>query len=347
MFVPIICKDEESYRKLKVENPGLRNLDVFELQLKELFNIRNPNVANKIRFPDGESKFLKSPPVESVWIYFPWKELIVKMVSSDAYFELRTARNKNIISKEEQQSYRNLRIGIAGLSVGSAILENLNISGGPQSVKIADFDRLETTNLNRIRGTLLDIGQLKTEVAAWRAYELDPFLHLETYDSGLDEKNIEKFMMEPKLDAFIDEMDSLEMKYRAREICKKNGIPVLMATEVGDKAVLDVERYDLEPETEPFLGALDGWDFESLKKVDREKWFELTSKIIDRRHLSERMTQSVGEIGRTLAGVPQLGTAASVAGASISLALRKISSGKKLPSGKYVTDLERALENRV
>ncbi|MBI2507215.1 MAG: hypothetical protein HYW09_01225, partial [Candidatus Niyogibacteria bacterium] len=48
-----------------------------------------------------------------------------------------------------------------------------------------------------------------------------------------------------------------------------------------------------------------------------------------------RMLESLLELGKTIAGVPQLGSAASLAGAVISYAVRKIACGDALPSGRY------------
>ena len=94
---------------------------------------------------------------------------------------------------------------------------------------------------------LSDVGMNKTVVSAREVWELDPFAELHVWDSGVNKENLEDFILgEPKIDIFIDEMDSLSLKAMARFICKKARIPVLMATDNGDEVLLDIERFDLK-----------------------------------------------------------------------------------------------------
>jgi len=106
--------------------------------------------------------------------------------------------------------------------VGSSILQALVRAGGAKNLKIADHDNLETTNLNRIQASLLGLGKNKTEIAAQSVFELDPFANLSIFPKGLNGANLKKFLLtKPKLDVFIDSMDSFPMKIRARQLCKK------------------------------------------------------------------------------------------------------------------------------
>ena len=147
--------------------PGAQFIDAFERGLMELFYVNNPNL--KKGMPEGEKplrKFMLDNNHRDIWIYYPWNNKAVRCVPEDLYFKLRTARNKNIITEDEQIHYRNAKVGIAGLSVGSTILSALVMSGGPKVLKIADFDLIEITNLNRINAKLTDVGMNKTVVAA-------------------------------------------------------------------------------------------------------------------------------------------------------------------------------------
>jgi len=69
---------------------------------------------------------------------------------------LRTARNKNFITAAEQKRYRNLKIGIMGMSVGSNVIWPLVASGGPKFLRIADADTIEISNLNRMLAPILE-----------------------------------------------------------------------------------------------------------------------------------------------------------------------------------------------
>lgn len=246
------------------------------------------------------------------------------------YFLERTARNREVITEKEQQKYRAGRIGIAGLSVGSAILMAIVQSGGPKNIKIADFDVVEASNLNRMRGTLADVGKNKTDVAAQHVLELDPFAKLTLFDKGLDKKNLEKFLLKPRLDVFIDEMDDIDLKIAAREICKKNKIPVVMATDNGDGAIVDVERFDEESKRPLFHGRLEGVNM-------KDDWLAIANKIIGEEFLTQRMKMSL----KNGPPVPQLGTGAGIAGSCVAYVVRMILIGQPMASGKYIISPEK------
>lgn len=320
-----------------------RVIDAFNNGMKELFFIENPKykyAAGKAEVNNLIKKFLRGTKIRPVWIYFPWRKTAVKNLPEHAYFELRTNRNKNIINFKEQMAYRKIRVGIAGLSVGSSIVAALNLSGGPKSLKIADFDSLEATNLNRIHATLLDIGENKTEIACRRLWELDPYLNIEPYPNGLAEKNLPVFLLKPKIDVFVDAMDNIALKIQARQYCKKFKIPVLMATDNGDGVILDVERFDLNRKTPIFFGKISEQELKLAKANNYGDWLKLAVKILGYSDLDKKIKSSMKKIGKTIVAIPQLGTTANLAGSVISLALRKIANKEKMNSGRYLFNLE-------
>ncbi len=321
-------------------------VDAYQGALKELFFIDNPKF--KKGAPEAEKKlknFLKNQKISDIWIYYAWKNLLVRSVPEELYFRLRTARNRNIISEEEQKNYRKIKIGIAGLSVGSAVLSALVISGGPKTIKIADFDTVELTNLNRLRASLADIGESKTLVAARQVWELDPFAEIYPFPDGISKRNIANFLLnEPRLDIFVDEMDSIDLKILSRLICREHKIPVLMATDNGDGVILDVERFDLESKREIFHGLIGEIRAADVQDLDYRKWLELATKIVVPEYLTERMQDSLLVIGKTIPAIPQLGTSASLAGSVIAYALRRLANGQALPSGRYQIGLEEKLD---
>lgn len=142
-------------------------------------------------------------------------------------------------------------------------------------------------------------------------------------------------------------MDSLELKILSRFICRKNKIPVLMATDNGDNVILDVERFDLEPERKILHGFL-GEDIkpEDFKISSYGQWLELANRIVDMRNLTSRMRESVSAIGKEIAAVPQLGSTASIAGAAVAYAIRKIANRQNMPSGRYFISLDEILNPR-
>ena len=261
------------------------------------------------------------------------------------FFEKKTARNREIISSEEQKKIRNLTVGIAGLSVGSNILDALIRFGGPRQIKIADFDKIEVSNLNRINAKFKDVGREKVMVAKREALGTDPDLSIELFKKGLHRKNVyDFFLMAPKIDIFIDAMDDIKMKLVVREICKANKIPVIMATDVGHRVLLDIERHDTEKDVKLFGGRISSKKILSLNSKNKKEWLSVVHKIIGNINLDSRMKRSSRMIGKELKGMPQLITTSFAASALVSLAVFKIANNYKLKSGRYILDLEQVFK---
>lgn len=310
--------------------------DVIESALTELFFIEHPQVPKGRHDPAALKTFVRNNRDKGVWVYYPWRSTVVHIPHKETYVRLRTARNRNLIRPDEQVKYRAATVGIAGLSVGSTALAALVATGGPEHIKLADPDILEITNLNRLRGTLLDVGVHKTDIAARAAWEVDPFLTIDTWPMGVARDTLEQFIVgAPKLSVFIDEMDAIDMKFASREVCRKNRVPVVMATDNGDSIILDVERFDLEPKRPLFHGRVTVSSKE-VQHMTREKFIVLSNQIIDPIMFTMRQQESIMEIGKTLSGVAQLGTAATLAGVAVAYAVRRIVTGWSMPSGRYV-----------
>lgn len=162
-------------------------------------------------------------------------------------------RNRNNITPAEQDRLTALRIGVAGLSVGHVIAHTLAAQGLCGTIRLADFDHLELSNLNRVPASVFDLGINKACVAARRIAELDPYLPVEVFDAGLTVDTVDAFL--DGLDIVIEECDSLDMKALLREGARARRIPVLMAT--SDRGLVDVERFDQEPQR-PILHGLLG-----------------------------------------------------------------------------------------
>ena len=314
-------------------------VDAFSTGLKELFIIENP------KYKECWSKkafglFIIEQNIKPSWVYFPWRKLAVKTPPKDIYFRIRTARNKNIISEKEQRAYHSYSVGIIGMSVGSATLSSLVATGGPETIHIADDDIVEISNLNRMHANLLDIGKRKADVAAQRAWEIDPYLNIHIYKKITNE-NLTSFLLgKNKVDIVIDAIDNLALKVYLRKVCKKNRIPVLMATSNGDNSIIDIERYDIDNKVMPFNGRLEENELTDMGSFTQKEWVEKAVKIVDPTILVERVKQSITQIGTTLAGIPQLSTTVNLSGAAISYIVRSIAAGSKIQSGRYLFGLD-------
>ncbi len=334
--------------KTKGEVPAdMEIVEAVESSWEELFVIRNPKMKKgpmgapiPSGFEEAKKAFLETVgnALGTVYVYYPWLGKAFHIPEESVYFELRTARNKHIINKEEQEAYRNTFIGIAGMSVGSNVAMTLARTGGPRRMRLADFDTIEISNLNRIPAPLASYGKDKANFFAEQIYEIDPWAELELYDKGVTKDNLEEFIR--GLDIFIDEMDSLDLKIRARFIAKKLRVPVLMATDNGNDVTFDVERYDLDPETPIFNGRISLTEETIGELKTPQDWMRIAAQIAGPETHSPRMLESIAGLGKTLAGVPQLGSTAALSGAAASYAVRQIAAKAPLPSGRYLISLD-------
>lgn len=321
---------------------GAKIVEAFDGALNELFFIRNPKYKKQMpeaRKPLAEFIQRNKNIIKSVWVYYPWLKKVVHCPEKNIFLEIKTARNKNIITEGEQKNYRNFKVGIMGMSVGSNIIWPLVASGGPEFLRIADADTIEISNLNRMLAPLTVIGENKAEFMAKKIYEADPFIRLDCWAEYVTEKNIEKFIS--GLNLLIDEIDNLYLKFLSRKIARKRRIPVVMLTNVGSKVILDVERFDLKPNLPILHGFLNGINEEELKNHTFPQWVKLANKIVGMKNLSERMEKTISEIGKTIAAVPQVVSTALVSGSATADLIVKLANKEKISSGRYFLNIEK------
>ncbi len=341
---PIIFDPKiQKFREIEKGYQTNQVIDTYEEQLEDLFLIRNPKYRFNKNYQEDFKEFLKEhSQKESLqncgkWVYFPWNKTLVHYLEDDLHQEVRTARNKNLVSKDEQEKFYKLKIGIAGLSVGSHGAITTALMGGARLMKLADPDVISASNLNRARYDFTQIGINKAKLVAQYIYQLNPYADIRVYAEGINDKNIEKFM--DGLDVLIEELDDIEMKVRIREEAKKRKIPVVMATDNGDNVILDIERFDLKPNLAIFHGNLEGFDVKEIKRSP-QKMYEAMGKIIDLSLVPPRVLHSVLEVGKTIYSWPQLASAATLSGAIIAYIARRIALGEKIKEGKLEVNLD-------
>lgn len=144
------------------------------------------------------------------WAYFPWRRTLVTIPGPDRFRRMRFDRNRYQITTAEQERFRDIRIGVAGLSVGHSIAVTLAMEGLCGHLRLADFDDLELSNLNRLPATVLDLGVNKAVIAARRIAEMDPYLRVEVDTRGVRADSVAEFV--DGLDIVVDECDSLDRK---------------------------------------------------------------------------------------------------------------------------------------
>ncbi|RYE15334.1 MAG: Rv1355c family protein [Rickettsiales bacterium] len=337
-----VVDDKLQYEWLLRSNPSIKVHDEIEGQLKELIKVTNPSIKIKPEdYPNLINKHVGDQSLleYGVWVYYPWNNNIVHLLDEEEFIEVRTNRNKYKITQAEQEILRTKKIGIVGLSVGQSIALTLAMERACGELRLADFDDAELSNLNRIRTGLHNLGVKKTIIAAREIAELDPFLNVITYNDGLHENNFDDFFTSNgKLDLLVEVCDGLDIKIESRFKARELGIPVVMDT--NDRGMLDVERFDLEPERPVLHGLLGQLDSKSIKSLTNEEKIPIILKIANLDNVSLRGKASMIEVGQSISTWPQLASSVVLGGAVVTDIARRIFLNQYNSSGRYYIDFE-------
>lgn len=275
------------------------------------------------------------------WVYLPWKNAVVRYPDPDDHYELRTFRNRHVITADEHQLLRHQTVAFFGLSVGRRVLSQVAQLGIGNRYLFGDPDRISVTNLNRLNSSMSEVGLSKTVSAAREISDIDPYIAQVHLEDGYTTPEAEQAMDQWRPLVIVEEVDDLRAKAAVREYAMAKRIPVVMATDVGDISVVHVERYDTE-DVSPFSGRVSDDTFARLRDHELTPQ-ELVSVLLDVSGRdaalgSPRLIKSFMDIGRGLAGLAQLGTTVGMGASMAALAIREIALGRPLPSGSYVAD---------
>lgn len=301
----------------------------------ELFELRHPDkktdVAAKGQFLDDiEYRGERS----GRWFHFPWSQSLVHYLEQSDHQDLRTFRNRNLITMDEQAKLLRSKILVAGLSVGSSIVEQLTHSGIGGTMILGDYDSLSVANLNRVDAGMPQVGMKKIDIAAIKASELDPYVHQVHFREGISADDMAE-IARLKPDIIFEAVDDLTVKALLRQFASRHKIPLIMGSDVGDKSIIDIERHD-QRLTAEFNGKLNHKEVGIMMAgdiTDSDK-SKLTTKLIGVSNASSRLIDS--SMDKTLGGFPQLETTAKIAGSLATIAAREILLGREVKSGRYI-----------
>lgn len=351
-YKPLIFRSIEEYHAFQPPDGKPIEHDSLKSQLEELVIIRNPQIPLK-----GEHEAIKNYVNEHLagqelanygyWVYYPWINTVVRTLPENEFIELRTNRNKYKITEDEFELLQKKKLGVVGLSVGRAVAITAAMERICGGLRLADFDKLDLSNLNRIRTSLTSLGINKAVSVAQEIALIDPFMDVEVFEAGLTEANMDEFFGEgdKQLDLFVEACDELEIKIISRFKARQKGIPVLM--EASDRCVVDVERFDLEPDRPILHNLLGDIDIAHLKsiKTDEEK-IPILMALNGNESLSPRIRASALEISQTINTWPQLASAVSLGGGVLTDVARRIFTNEFTDSGRYYVDVQQLIANR-
>ena len=321
----------QSFETFRAALTAYEVFDTLEDQLAELLVTRSPKLrSNPEGLAEAVSRELGAEgwSHKGCWAWYPWSRSLVRILNEEDFIELRTNRNRNKITAKEQRELREKTIGIVGLSVGSAFAMSLAMERTCGALKVADFDDLELSNLNRIQTGIKNLGLPKWIAISRAIAEVDPYFEVEVYSRGLTSSNASDFF--DGLDLVCDACDQVSAKALIRFEARKAEIPVLMET--SDRGMLDIERYDQGIE-----GYLHGRISEEMLNdmMNANEWSpEFFNAFIDLSQASARGIKSLEEVGTTLVGWPQLYSDVAAGGAHATQAARKILLGDPAPDAR-------------
>lgn len=320
--------------------------DTMRSQLAELIRSRDPGqrfTPEQLGAEITEQLGGVDMPDYGSWAWYPWSGDLVHVLPRNEFRLIRTDRNREKITRGQQRRLLNRRIGIIGLSVGNCAALTLALEGVGGAYKLADHDSFEMTNLNRLRAGVTAAGVNKTVITARQMFEIDPYLDIELFPNGLTDDNITEFFDggDGPLDLLVEECDTAYIKVVAREQARARRIPVVM--DCNDRGMLDIERFDAEPDRPVLHGRLGALVSSDIREVSKAQELELMLTMVDVGNASPAITESIGRIGHTLSSWPQLASGVMLGGALVTHAARRILLDQPCESGRYYTDLDELL----
>lgn len=333
--------DTERMAALLEREPRTVVYDQLHSQLTELVRSLNPSVRfTKEELDAAAQAHLKGIPAAEygVWVYYPWSFRLVHLLDEAEFALVRTDRNRNKITREEQAILATKKVGVIGLSVGQSVSLTMALERSFGEIRLADFDTLELSNLNRIRSGVHEMGVPKVINTAREIAEIDPFLQVTCFEDGITTGNIDAFLtVGGKLDVLIEECDSVAIKIMARQKARALRIPVVMDT--SDRGMVDVERFDLEPDRPILHGLVEHLDLELAAKArTNEEKLPFILPIAGVETLSARMKASMLEVQNSITTWPQLASSVALGGAIGGHSVRRILLDQELPSGRWYID---------
>ena len=335
--------DQIQLKELLVSDPCIEVVDCLYAQLRELVKVLQPQVKHTDEsLEEAIINHLNGKKLNDygVWVHYPWSRTLVHLLGEEEFALVRTDRNRNKITREEQLVLAEKKVGVIGLSVGQSVSLTMALERTFGEIRLADFDTLDLSNLNRIRSGARNLGLNKAVVTAREIAEIDPFLRVVCFTDGLTQANMDAFFSDGgNLDILVEECDSVDVKILARQKAKAMGIPVVMDS--SDRGCLDVERFDLEPDRPILHGRIDHLDLDAARRpMSAEEKVPYMLPITGVETLSPRMKASVIELGRSISTWPQLATAVVLGGALAGDAVRRIALGQFRSSGRWHVDLD-------
>lgn len=154
-------------------------------------------------------------------------------------------RTEKLIGGDALEKLRASSVFLAGLGgVGGFVCEAL-ARAGVGRLGLCDFDRVDSTNLNRqILALESTVGRLKTDVARERVQAINPDCQVEVFPFRINGETLEQIHVADW--SFVaDAIDDVPAKLLLIESCCQAGVPVISSMGTANK--LDPFSYRIVP----------------------------------------------------------------------------------------------------
>jgi hypothetical protein len=334
--------DQSQLKKLRKEGRIFQEFNTIDAQIQEYIKCINPHklISPKESF-EIKQKMLSGIPEYNYgnWVFYPWNGNLVHILPEKEFIEVRTNRNQYKITPEEREELAQKIIGVIGLSVGQSVALTLAMERACGEIRLADFDKIDLSNLNRLRSGVHQIGVNKAILSAREIAEIDPYLKVIVFEDGLTEDNIQSFFKKGgNIHLLIEECDGLDIKILSRQVARSLKIPVIMET--SDRGMLDIERFDLEPNRALLHGLVGDLDADKLKGLSQEEKIQYLLPMVGIETISSRMKASLMEVQKSISSWPQLASDVVKGGGIATEAARKLLLNQNKISGRFYVDLD-------
>ena len=196
------------------------------------------------------------------------------------------SRTALLIGEEGLEKLKKSRVAVFGIGgVGGYVVEALARSG-VGALDLIDKDVVSVSNINRqIIALHSTVGQLKTEVAANRAKDVNPDIVIHRHDVFYLPENVAEFDFS-KYDYVVDAIDTVSGKLALAEQAQRSGTPIISSMGAGNKLdptafeVADIAKTSVCPLARVMRRELKKRGIEHLKVV-YSKEEPLSSSLID------------------------------------------------------------------
>ena len=141
------------------------------------------------------------------------------------YWEMLT-RQMPLVSKEEQEKFKEAKITVIGCGgIGGQTIEMLARMGIGELI-LVDEDVFDLTNLNRQSLSTYDnIGQAKSDVAARKVKEINPYVNVKSCRQHVDSTNVDELIKDSRL--VIDALDNVLTRVIVSRKAREHKIPFI------------------------------------------------------------------------------------------------------------------------